>query len=183
MNADPIDPHQRHRRSIRLRDYDYAQVGAYFVTVCAQNRDCLFGEVMNGEVRLNSFGRIVAECWNAISKHFPNVELDESVVMPNHVHGIIIITLDVRRGEAFALAVVESRASVYANASPLRKAIIMDLNDYLTSTFSIAAHDPGAQEWGVAVESKAFIVGGIVAWAQAGVGAIATQAWTSSKKR
>ncbi len=56
-------------------------------------------------------------------------------------------------------------------------------NDYLTSTFSIAAHDPGAQEWGVPVESKAFIVSGIVPWAQAGVGAIATQAWTSSKKR
>jgi putative transposase len=101
MNADPIDPHQHHRRSIRLRGYNYAQAGAYFVTVCTQNRDCLFGEVMNGEVRLNSFGRIVAECWNAISKHFPNVELDESVVMPNHVHGILVI-VDTRVGAQHA---------------------------------------------------------------------------------
>jgi len=85
------DPHQHHRRSIRLKNYDYAQAGAYFVTICTKDRECLYGEIVDGEMRLNAFGEIVAECWNAIPEHFHNVELDEFVVMPNHVHGIIVI--------------------------------------------------------------------------------------------
>lgn len=85
------DPAVHHRRSIRLRDYDYAQAGAYFVTICAQDRRCLFGEIVDGEMRLNAMGRIVAEQWDAIPRRFINVELDEFVVMPNHIHGIFLI--------------------------------------------------------------------------------------------
>jgi len=79
------------RRSIRLKEYDYSQPGAYFVTVCTWRRENLFGEVLDGEVRLNERGRIVDECWNEIPEHFPQVELDTFVVMPNHIHGIIVI--------------------------------------------------------------------------------------------
>ena len=105
-----FDPHIHHRRSIRLKGYDYSQTGGYFVTVVAWHRECLFGEVMNGEMVLNEYGKIANECWLAIPEHFPNVELGAYIIMPNHVHGIIVIrsnespltmkTVDDRRGAA-----------------------------------------------------------------------------------
>jgi len=80
------------RRSLRLRDYDYAASGAYFVTVCTQHRVCLFGDVVNNTVWLNEYGDIVLACWDDIPAHFTHVDLDAFVVMPNHVHGIIVLT-------------------------------------------------------------------------------------------
>ena len=77
------------RRAMRLRGYDYSQPGAYFVTICTQHRKCLFGTIKDGRMQLNETGKIVVECWNRISQHFPSVELSEHVVMPNHIHGII----------------------------------------------------------------------------------------------
>jgi putative transposase len=87
-----FDPKKHHRRSIRLQGYDYSQAGAYFVTIIAYQRECLFGEIVDGELELNDFGKIADECWRAIPEHFPFVELGAYVVMPNHVHGIIVIT-------------------------------------------------------------------------------------------
>ena len=87
-----FDPKKHHRKSIRLPGYDYSQAGAYYVTIVTDQRDCLFGEVVNGEMVLNDFGKIADECWRAIPDHFPLVELGAYVVMPNHVHGIIVIT-------------------------------------------------------------------------------------------
>ena len=87
-----FDPKKHHRKSIRLPGYDYSQAGAYYVTIVTHQRNCLFGEVVNGEMVLNDFGKIAAECWRAIPDHFPLVELGAYVVMPNHVHGIIVIT-------------------------------------------------------------------------------------------
>jgi len=83
--------HKNHRRSIRLKGYDYTQAGAYFVTICTKDRACLFGDVADGVMRLNQMGHIVRQCWLAIPNHVPHVLLDEFVVMPNHVHGIIVI--------------------------------------------------------------------------------------------
>jgi REP element-mobilizing transposase RayT len=80
------------RRSIRLKGYDYSQVGAYFVTMVTQARACLFAKIVDGSVVLNDFGKIADECWRAIPDHFAHVELGAFVVMPNHVHGIIVIT-------------------------------------------------------------------------------------------
>ncbi|MCJ7668444.1 MAG: transposase [Anaerolineae bacterium] len=88
------DAEKHHRRSIRLKEYDYSQAGAYFVTVCTHNRECILGEVANGEVLLNEFGKIVESVWFDLPKHYPNVELDAFVIMPNHVHGIIIVGAD-----------------------------------------------------------------------------------------
>jgi len=86
----------KHRRSIRLRGYDYTQPGAYFVTICTHDREHLFGEVIDGEMRVNEFGQIVQEEWFRTAQVRPYVQLqpDEFVVMPNHVHGIIWIVDD-----------------------------------------------------------------------------------------
>ncbi len=82
------------RRSIRLKGYDYAQAGAYFITLCTQDRVSLFGEVVEGEMRLNDAGRTVEWTWQDLPNHLPQVTLDAFVVMPKHVHGIIIISDD-----------------------------------------------------------------------------------------
>ncbi|WP_371821117.1 hypothetical protein [Chloracidobacterium sp. D] len=92
------DPERHHRRSIRLKDCDYTRMGAYFVTLCTQGRVCLFGEIVAGEMRLNEYGEIVAESWRWLATQYDYVELDEWVVMPNHLHGIIVITGDGRNG-------------------------------------------------------------------------------------
>ncbi|MEW6570501.1 MAG: transposase [Nitrospirota bacterium] len=86
----PYNPEIHHRRSIRLKDYDYSQMGAYFVTICTKDRECLFGEISDSKMELNDAGVIVAEVWNDLQNRFP-VKLDEYVIMPNHVHGIIIV--------------------------------------------------------------------------------------------
>jgi len=85
------DPDKHHRRSIRLKGYDYSRAGAYFVTVVAHRRECLFGEVVGGDVALNEYGRVVEKWWHQIPVHFPNVDTLTFVVMPNHIHGIIVI--------------------------------------------------------------------------------------------
>ena len=74
-----------------MRGYDYSMAGAYFITVCAKNRECIFGAVSNGEMRLGEAGRIVTEAWEGLAKHYPNIIWDMFIVMPNHVPGIIII--------------------------------------------------------------------------------------------
>jgi len=86
------NPEIHRRRSIRLKGYDYAQAGAYFVTVCAWNKECIFGGIKDGEILFNEYGKIIMKCWDAIPSHFINAECDEFVVMPNHIHGIITIT-------------------------------------------------------------------------------------------
>jgi putative transposase len=86
------EPPLRHRRSIRLRGYDYSRAGAYFVTICTKNRECLFGDVADGEMRMNDDGRMVQSAWEALPERYPGVGIDAWIVMPNHVHGIIILT-------------------------------------------------------------------------------------------
>jgi REP element-mobilizing transposase RayT len=89
MNRDKAGRHDR--RSIRLPGYDYSQAGAYFVTVVAQNRLCLFGDIENGTMRLNEAGQMVEGVWDAIPAHYPGVDVDAFVLMPNHVHGVIVL--------------------------------------------------------------------------------------------
>jgi putative transposase len=85
------NPEFHHRRSIRLKGYNYSQAGAYFVTVCAWNRECLFGKIANGEMILNEYGEIIMKYWNTIPSNFLHVETDEFIIMPNHVHGIVFV--------------------------------------------------------------------------------------------
>jgi REP element-mobilizing transposase RayT len=85
------NPDIHHRRSIRLRDYDYSSVGAYFVTMCVQNHECLFGEIVDGGMVLNDAGRMIQATWEALPESHQVVQLDEFQVMPNHFHGIVIL--------------------------------------------------------------------------------------------
>ncbi len=80
-----------HRRSIRLKGYDYAQAGAYFITMCVQDRACLFGDAVDGTMILSSPGQMIHKAWCELPNHYPHVELDAFVIMPNHVHGIIVL--------------------------------------------------------------------------------------------
>jgi REP element-mobilizing transposase RayT len=85
------DPHLHHRRSIRLKGYDYSQPGAYFITQVTWQRDCLFGEIIDGVMQLNSTGKIIQSEWQRLAFHFHNIKLDAFMVMPNHLHGTIVI--------------------------------------------------------------------------------------------
>ena len=82
------------RKSVRLRNYDYRQSGAYYLTICANRKSCVFGEIRRGKMILNDLGMLTHRLWRQIAVKRPNVELDAFVVMPNHLHGIIMIVDD-----------------------------------------------------------------------------------------
>lgn len=88
------------RKSIRLKEYDYSAIGYYYVTICTRTREELFGHIENNCMILNGIGKIVKNTWLEIPNHFSNVKLDEYIVMPNHIHGIIIIDSPVGDGHA-----------------------------------------------------------------------------------
>ena len=79
------------RRSMRLRDHDYSTPGAYFITACTQNRSLMFGRVIDGKMVGNRLGAVVEDCWSQLPDHYQNVSLDAFVLMPNHIHGIVVI--------------------------------------------------------------------------------------------
>lgn len=89
---------KHHRRSIRLKGYDYSQAGAYFVTICTQNRAEIFGEIRNGEMALSEAGKMIDHWWNVLPSKFSNVILDAFVIMPDHMHGILVIDDEVNVG-------------------------------------------------------------------------------------
>jgi hypothetical protein len=88
----------KNRQSIRLRGYDYSQSGAYFVTICTQNKKCFFGNMVNDEMVLNDSGRMINMIWNELPINYPGVNIDEFQIMPNHVHGIIVLDNGQARG-------------------------------------------------------------------------------------
>lgn len=90
----PVQSPPPRRRHLRLKEYDYRQTGAYFVTICTSQRACIFGKITDGRMELNDFGQIVLHCWQHLPDHFPKTTLDAFVIMPNHVHGIIFMTDD-----------------------------------------------------------------------------------------
>ena len=93
------DPDLHNRRSIRLDDYDYRNAGAYFVTICTDDKRLLFGEVVRGRMRLSPCGRVAVDEWHRTEQLRDNVALDAFVVMPNHVHGIVVITKNASNNE------------------------------------------------------------------------------------
>jgi putative transposase len=117
----PYEPQIHHRRSIRLKGYNYSQPGAYWVTMVTQGREPLFGEIADGAMQLNTLGKIVWAIWSRLPAYFP-IRHDEWVIMPNHIHGIIFI-LDHGRGEASAVKKPDRSELLSADASPQRAPI------------------------------------------------------------
>lgn len=106
------DPDKHHRRSIRLKGYDYSRPGAYFITICTQQRECLFGEVVDHAMQHNDAGRMVERWWGELTKKFPSAVLDTSVVMPNHLHGILFLkSVTQTSGETIGAGEKPSRGS------------------------------------------------------------------------
>ena len=108
----PYDPNKHHRRSIRLTSYDYASEGLYFITLCCHQRQHLFGTVVEGTMQLNTLGQIVAEEWLKTLEIRPNFALGEWVIMPNHLHGVVIV-----RPSNQAIDLAEGENSVRAHSS------------------------------------------------------------------
>lgn len=86
-----FDPDRHRRQSIRAKGYDYSFPGMYFVTLCVQDRVCLFGSVIGDAVKLTTAGLMVESWWHDVASHFTHTAIDAYVVMPNHIHGIVVI--------------------------------------------------------------------------------------------
>jgi REP element-mobilizing transposase RayT len=146
---------QRKRRSIRLQGYDYTQPGAYFITICTQDRACLFGKVADGQMQLNDAGKTAEQCWQEIPSHFPTVVLDVFVVMPNHLHGIVVLNDYV--GATHASPLQRNNASPVQNGvSPGRPrgpqgrsiaSIIGSFKSAVTKRINEIRMTPGASVW------------------------------------
>ena len=106
-----FNPNIHHRRSIRLKGYDYSQAGLYFITICCEDRICRFGNIVDGEMILNGYGQIAHDEWMKTPQLRPQIELNAFIVMPNHIHGILKIN-EIGRGElnspAINMVVVET---------------------------------------------------------------------------
>ncbi|MBL7072454.1 MAG: transposase [Candidatus Omnitrophica bacterium] len=138
------------RKSIRLKDYDYAQTGGYDVSICAHGDKCIFGVVKNGEMFLSDCGKIVDKCWNEIPEHFPHVELDEHIVMPNHMHGIIVIggeNDDNNVGAGFPRPDNETAGKGRGNRAPTLGQIVAYFKYGSTKQINAMRNTPGARLW------------------------------------
>jgi putative transposase len=131
------------KRSIRLKGYDYAQPGAYFVTICTYRQGCLFGEVSEGEMALNEFGKVVEEEWYTTAQLRPYVELDAHVIMPNHFHGVLLIVGD-GRGTARRAPTCERFGKPVAGSLPT---VVGAFKAAVTRRINRMRDTPGAPVW------------------------------------
>ncbi|BBM69293.1 transposase [Rhodothermus marinus] len=138
---------RHHRRSIRLKGYDYTQPGAYFVTICTHGRAPLFGDVVDWEMRLNDMGEIVRACWHEIPDHFQHVELDAFVVMPNHVHCIVCIVDNVGATHASPLHASPRRNKPRGPAPGSIGAIVGAFKSAVTQRINQRCGTPGTSVW------------------------------------
>lgn len=153
-----LNARKQHRRSIRLAGYDYTQPRGYFVTVCTQKRMCLFGEIENEDMVLNVLGKIILEKWNRIPHHFQHVQLDTFQIMPNHIHGIIMINNECVGAKHSGVNLIKFQNSQSGNASPLRdrphgtkpgslSSIMQNFLSITTRKINQIRKTPGARLW------------------------------------
>ena len=138
---------QHHRRSIRIPGYDYSQEGWYYITICTQDRIPKFGKVINDQIHLNSFGKIVEKEWKKTESMRFNVNLDEYIIMPNHIHGIIQIVEndDYRRGTMHrAPTTTEQFGKPVNNSIPT---IIRSFKSTVTKQINEMRNTPGIRIW------------------------------------
>ena len=136
------NPARGRRHSLRLRGYDYSQEGAYFVTTCTHNRASMFGEIVDGQMQLNALGQIVEACWQETPEHFRDVQVDVSVVMPNHMHGILWITN--RRGTACRAPTCEQFGKPTSQSLPT---VIRSFKSAVTKRVNLMRGTPGSPLW------------------------------------
>ena len=144
------------RRSIRVKGYDYTQPGYYFITLVAKNRYCIFGSIAESDIKLNEIGELVVSCWLRIPDNFEHTTLDEFILMPNHLHGIIVIEEAVGMGEAFG-GIPQNVDNISSlNASPLQPigtksgslgAIIQNFKSVSTRIVNKQFFKPGNKIW------------------------------------
>ncbi len=137
---------RRNRRSIRLKDYDYASPGAYFVTVCSHDRKCVFGEVVDGRMRLNEFGLIVVEEWKKTPAIREEIGIDTFAMMPNHLHGIVIIE-ELVVGDNCRGVRPDARITVTGPAPQSLGSLINGFKASVTRPVNFLRHTPGAPLW------------------------------------
>ena len=104
------NPKIHHRRSIRLKGYDYSQAGLYFITICCEDMQCRFGNIENNEMVLNEYGKVAHNEWVKLSERFANFEVDVFQIMPNHMHGVILLNNVANVGAGFTPAQHEGQA-------------------------------------------------------------------------
>lgn len=141
MKTEEISRIHIKRKKIRLPDYDYTKPGAYFITVCTQNNECLFGEIVKDVVRLNRYGRIVSEEWKKTSQIRTFVELDEFIVMTDHFHGIVIIK---EPGTARRAPTVERFGKPVAGSL---STILRGFKSAVTKRINVLRSTPGEAVW------------------------------------
>lgn len=145
------NPEIHNRRSIRLKGYDYSQAGAYFVTICTNNREFLFGEISNGVMALNEYGRIVEIEWLKTPEIRPNIELLEYIIMPNHFHGIVVIDENRRGVLQYAPTTASSHKTTastnFRSPSQTIGAIIRGFKSAVTKKINIDRSMPGIPVW------------------------------------
>lgn len=144
------NPEKHHRHSIRLKGYDYSAAGAYFITLCTYQRECLFGEIMDGEMYLNPYGKIVEEEWMRSTTIRPEIELDGWVIMPNHMHGIMVITN--HNADYNVHNNVGAHGGVPLHCVPPRKpksvsSFVAGFKSVVTKRINILRDTPGTRVW------------------------------------
>lgn len=138
------NPNIHHRKSSRLRHYDYSQPGAYFITICTRNRACLLGEIIDRKIVLNDAGKIPKQYWLEMPDHFPNVVLGEYIIMPNHMHGIIVLSDNVGARHAMHLQQAEQFGNPTRQSIPT---IIRSFKSAVTNHINQIYHIQGASVW------------------------------------
>ncbi len=133
------------RRSIRLPDYDYATPGAYFVTVCTHGGECILGQIIDDEVQLGSAGAAVQEVWQHLPEHYPHLELDAFVVMPNHFHAILVLHEPAEAAsEGGAVGLGSAKTTAKQHALP---EIVRALKSFSSREINRLRGTPGAAVW------------------------------------
>lgn len=155
-----MDKEVHNRKSVRLKEYDYAQSGLYFVTVCTFNKECLFGKIKNGAMVINNYGEIVRDEWVETKNIRDDIKLHQFVIMPNHIHGIIeitqhTITPQICRGVSHTPVMehVPNESNGAHSNTPLRSpsrtvgAIIRGVKSAATKRINKIRQTPGAKLW------------------------------------
>ena len=117
------------RKPNRLQEYNYSQPGHYFVTICTHRKKDWFGDFINDEIALNNYGKVAKQCWEEIPAHFENVYLDEYIVLPNHIHGILIVNTLV--GNRHACSLRRQNQTLPVVIGSFKSAVSKSINDSL----------------------------------------------------